>query len=186
MLAEATRPSQAQAEPVVEEAPPVEEPEPTDPELPPSRESAPTAKRPSPFDEIGFLRTVVGRTTPFPGLGASQSDIEVDAAMSELREPTPTPVPSKPAVPEPEPAARTSARTSIPTFEPPSVTEPARSSRASVPSMEAEPAAAPTPDVGRRSGGMDAARSLKCQECGSMNYPTEWYCEKCGGELAAF
>ncbi len=29
------------------------------------------------------------------------------------------------------------------------------------------------------------ARTLKCGECGTMNRPTEWYCEKCGGELAA-
>lgn len=28
-------------------------------------------------------------------------------------------------------------------------------------------------------------KTLKCSECGSMNYPTEWYCERCGGELAA-
>ena len=28
-------------------------------------------------------------------------------------------------------------------------------------------------------------KPLKCQECGTMNYPTEWYCERCGGELAA-
>ena len=26
---------------------------------------------------------------------------------------------------------------------------------------------------------------LKCNECGAMNYPTEWYCERCGAELAA-
>jgi hypothetical protein len=32
----------------------------------------------------------------------------------------------------------------------------------------------------------DAQRTLKCQECGWMNVPTEWYCEKCGGELSAF
>jgi uncharacterized OB-fold protein len=43
------------------------------------------------------------------------------------------------------------------------------------------------PPIERVSTGVsDAARSLKCQECGWMNYPTEWYCEKCGGELAAF
>ena len=30
-----------------------------------------------------------------------------------------------------------------------------------------------------------AIKTLKCSECGSMNYPTEWYCERCGGELAA-
>lgn len=31
----------------------------------------------------------------------------------------------------------------------------------------------------------EQVKTLKCQECGTMNYPTEWYCEKCGGELAA-
>lgn len=30
-----------------------------------------------------------------------------------------------------------------------------------------------------------AIKTLKCQECGTLNYPTEWYCERCGGELAA-
>lgn len=31
----------------------------------------------------------------------------------------------------------------------------------------------------------EAIKTLKCQECGTLNYPTEWYCERCGGELAA-
>jgi len=30
-----------------------------------------------------------------------------------------------------------------------------------------------------------AAKTLKCTECGTMNLPTEWYCERCGAELAA-
>ncbi|HEX2722341.1 MAG TPA: hypothetical protein VHM24_05445 [Gemmatimonadaceae bacterium] len=30
----------------------------------------------------------------------------------------------------------------------------------------------------------DQSKSLKCPECGTPNYPTEWYCERCGGELA--
>jgi len=34
-----------------------------------------------------------------------------------------------------------------------------------------------------QSGTID--RSLKCKECGAMNLPTEWYCERCGAELAA-
>jgi hypothetical protein len=29
------------------------------------------------------------------------------------------------------------------------------------------------------------AKTLKCGECGSLNRPTEWYCERCGAELAA-
>ena len=28
-------------------------------------------------------------------------------------------------------------------------------------------------------------KTLKCAECGAMNLPTEWYCERCGAELAA-
>jgi hypothetical protein len=40
------------------------------------------------------------------------------------------------------------------------------------------------PIVLRNEGGQPA-KSLKCTECGSMNYPTEWYCERCGAELAA-
>jgi hypothetical protein len=27
-------------------------------------------------------------------------------------------------------------------------------------------------------------RTLKCAECGAMNLPTEWYCDRCGAELA--
>jgi len=31
----------------------------------------------------------------------------------------------------------------------------------------------------------EAAKTLKCAECGAANYPTEWYCERCGAELAS-
>jgi hypothetical protein len=34
-------------------------------------------------------------------------------------------------------------------------------------------------------GGGKAQKELKCAECGAMNLPTEWYCERCGAELAA-
>ena len=33
--------------------------------------------------------------------------------------------------------------------------------------------------------GNTAAKTLKCTDCGAMNRPTEWYCERCGAELAA-
>ncbi len=44
------------------------------------------------------------------------------------------------------------------------------------------PAAAPSAPSGDKA---TAARTLRCGECGAMNRPTEWYCEKCGAELAA-
>ena len=33
--------------------------------------------------------------------------------------------------------------------------------------------------------GTSVDKSLKCKECGTMNMPTEWYCESCGAELSA-
>ena len=42
-----------------------------------------------------------------------------------------------------------------------------------------------TPIVLRPTGTIEQAKTLKCNECGAMNYPTEWYCERCGAELAA-
>jgi len=41
------------------------------------------------------------------------------------------------------------------------------------------------PIVLRNSGQTEQSKTLKCGECGTMNYPTEWYCERCGAELAA-
>jgi hypothetical protein len=39
------------------------------------------------------------------------------------------------------------------------------------------------PDSSPRSS--KSVKSLKCHECGTLNLPTEWYCERCGAELAA-
>jgi hypothetical protein len=36
-----------------------------------------------------------------------------------------------------------------------------------------------------RPGAPSNAKTLKCGECGTLNRPTEWYCERCGAELAA-
>jgi hypothetical protein len=41
------------------------------------------------------------------------------------------------------------------------------------------------PVVLRNASVPEPTKTLKCAECGSMNYPTEWYCERCGAELAA-
>ena len=42
----------------------------------------------------------------------------------------------------------------------------------------------PTSAIGRDTSG-EGVKSLKCGECGALNYPTEWYCERCGAELAS-
>ena len=52
----------------------------------------------------------------------------------------------------------------------------------------AAPAAVATPvpeaDLPKPRGSTESNRTLKCPECGTMNRPTEWYCERCGSELA--
>ncbi|MCO4101599.1 MAG: hypothetical protein HEQ38_19840 [Gemmatimonas sp.] len=47
------------------------------------------------------------------------------------------------------------------------------------------PAAAPAASVSPATTN-EPQKTLRCTECGTMNLPTEWYCERCGGELAAF
>jgi TolA-binding protein len=112
-----------------------------------------------------------------------------------------SPVVPRPAVPEP------------PTLNPPSRVEQPVGARTQTQSPGAPPARSPfdqfpvlrpgtgastppstttavaTPPSVPKSGGAQDPRSeqhktLKCPECGAANYPTEWYCERCGGELA--
>jgi len=113
-----------------------------------------------------------------------------------------SPVVPRPAIPEP------------PTLNPPSRVEPTVPARAQVPppaaptqgrspfdqfpvlrpgggsaSPPSSTTAVATPPAVPKSGGGQDPRSeqhktLKCPECGAANYPTEWYCERCGGELA--
>jgi hypothetical protein len=44
------------------------------------------------------------------------------------------------------------------------------------------PTSLPTPPVDEDA---EDPKPLKCRDCGTMNLPTEWYCEQCGAELAA-
>ncbi len=70
--------------------------------------------------------------------------------------------------------------------------EPSRPARRpSNPSMPAQTATAPprapepaTPAPAPAKVASGVAKTLKCGECGTLNRPTEWYCERCGAELA--
>ena len=64
------------------------------------------------------------------------------------------------------------------------VTSDATEAGAHVPAAGAPPAVTPASATPRGTDAV-AAKTLRCAECGTMNYPTEWYCERCGGELAA-
>jgi hypothetical protein len=87
-------------------------------------------------------------------------DLEFLKAMTESR---PAAAGSDPASATPEAAAPTSAAPANAPVQTPRATE-------AIPPSE-PPAEQP--------------KTLKCQECNTLNYPTEWYCERCGAELAA-
>ena len=103
-------------------------------------------------DELAFLRSVLGRSTPFtnsggqPAVSAPPSDPPPRRDSASIR--STSGASAYQAVEEKE--SRGSASVSVPT----------------------------PPDN-------EVVKTLKCQECGTMNFPTEWYCERCGGELAA-
>jgi TolA-binding protein len=110
-----------------------------------------------------------------------------------------SPVVPRAAVPEPptlNPPAR-SEQPTAPRAQNPPPTTPARSPFDQFPVLRPGGTSTPpqtttavaTPPSVPKSGGANDPRSeqhktLKCPECGAANYPTEWYCERCGGELA--
>lgn len=116
------------------------------------------------FDELAFLSEVVG----MPEADRAQASVAAEPAGQDHGPVMPTP--------RPEAASQLSsenARGAIMQQVPP-VTRPLA---ANVPSN--------TPIVLRTQGQDQQAKTLRCNECGSLNYPTEWYCERCGAELAA-
>jgi hypothetical protein len=128
----------------------------------PRIEERPTARGQEKFDELAFLSEVVGEnSTSQPPRRPSQPVANGAGQAGQV-------------IMRDEAAAESLAR----------------SIRSSVESGSAErPLAANvpanTPIVLRTAPGADQSKSLKCGECGAMNYPTEWYCERCGAELAA-
>jgi hypothetical protein len=138
-------------------------PPPPPPSLAPRAEDRPAPRGSSDkFDELAFLSEVVGEGAPGqPGRRPGQQGGNGAAQPSQV-------------ITRDEAAAEALAR----------------SLRASVEAGTAErPLAANvssnTPIVLRPAPGADQSKTLKCGECGALNYPTEWYCERCGAELAA-
>ena len=114
-----------------------------------------------------------------------------------LAEPTPAPVTARPAprspAREPEithgpPADEMAFLKSVAADEDkkpaPAPAPAARRSNpgAGSPGRSAETATTQAPPA--KPGAAGVAKTLKCGECGTLNRPTEWYCERCGAELA--
>jgi len=151
-------------------------PEPVTPTpAPPTR-----APAPSNFDELAFLQSVVDRPAPPPPPTpdvAPQPRVERPAAAASARNGVIDDVPpsageSVAAAPPRRNAAPSPVFTSAPLIPKDGAEVNASLTPGSIPAFLKD---VPTEQI----------KTLKCQECGTMNYPTEWYCERCGGELAA-
>ncbi len=129
---------------------------------------------------------IIGET-PFvvPEAAAPYASNEVDDALAMFAE---TPVQPMRAVPEPPaPQAPQAPSATVPPIDPFDDLAFLHSVIAPSGSQPAVPAATVTPpSVPVSNAQAEPAKTLRCTECGTMNLPTEWYCERCGGELAAF
>ena len=152
-----------------------------DEEQPEPEKPRPKAKSSKEFNELEFLTKVVGespptpevlkqRTTPSGTPVAPPQSSGSSAARTETPKATPAqPAPAAPAAPvaaeapaQPKPVAAEATAT------PPTGTAATKDDR---------------PNQPRQSMMAEQPKTLKCQECGTMNYPSEWYCERCGAEM---
>ncbi|HVE77271.1 MAG TPA: Ran-binding zinc finger domain-containing protein [Gemmatimonadaceae bacterium] len=117
------------------------------------------------FDELEFLKSVVGKERAADGRGSGPSP--AGAAVPATAPAAVAPVLAPLARPDPAPVSRQR--------------EPEQSTEEAAPAVE-ESAEVPAflKDVPQ-----EAQKTLKCTACGTMNFATEWYCERCGGEMAA-
>jgi septal ring factor EnvC (AmiA/AmiB activator) len=131
-------------------------------------------------------------SAPTPARAPRPEPVEHSAPAMIVAEAEEAPSRYAPKRPEPEPAAapvdelaflksvaeeeiKPSRRPSNPGMVAPAAT--------SAPARAPEPAVQTAiPTVSKAAAGV--AKTLKCGECGTLNRPTEWYCERCGAELA--
>lgn len=143
---------------------------------PAASQAAPIVERPSaaPITERPSAAPVVERPSAKPAapMSAGPSFDELAFLNSVVgRASTPVntdPPPPRPSRPVQQPASTGPAAPIVPRVSTQSGSDP-----------DSGPLGRPTPRTSQ------AIKTLKCQECGTLNYPTEWYCERCGGELAA-
>ena len=154
--------------------PPAPAPKPTTPPSAPAVRRTPSAGTP-PSPRTGDV--------PLAGTAAKPTTGEVPLTPTAAPSPPPGPAP---AAPRPTPSAA-SAASSAPPAAAPAPPAPPAPPAAPAPKPEVrKPAEPPRPDnaLGLRTSDVAEQKTLKCAECGSMNYPAEWYCERCGAELA--
>lgn len=157
----AQRPVAAHAPAAAPHPPVAAKTERAEPIIPSAEPAPPPRAQAERFDELAFVSNVLGADGPAPATAPPPTPIrpmrDVGSANAPMR-------------------GRASQESLVESVR----IDPTRVERplaANVPSN--------TPIVLRTSGQTEQAKTLKCSECGAFNYPTEWYCERCGAELAA-
>ena len=153
---------------ITESSPPPKRQTPTSTAVPRTTPSGNTAARRTPSGPGGAGTVAQPRATP-PG----------GSAAPPRSTPTGTPAAANP----PAPAPRVSQATPAPA----AALDPASAPAEPAPAAEKKKPTPEKPDnaLGLRSSDVaEQPKTLKCAECGTMNYPSEWYCERCGAELA--
>jgi hypothetical protein len=149
---------------------PVMRPEPAPP--------APTPARAPPPKEEMIERSP---PPPPPPPAAEPAPVEPPAAQRMPKPPRPQPEPAPAAADNDELAFLKSVAEE-------EQRKPSGSRRPSNPGVAAAQGSraveAPAAPSGGQAGAPGVAKTLKCGECGTLNRPTEWYCERCGAELA--
>lgn len=158
-------------------APPKSEPAPQPPNATAVGPTGPTQMSTRPrgarnnFDELAFLSTVIGKNDVGAHAAAETAPVQVDEPFVERQGTEPLIKPPLEIVRE---------ETAIESR----LTEAENAGTEMAEHPVAEDVASVTPIV-RPSTALEQGKTLRCNECGGMNYPTEWYCERCGGELGA-
>lgn len=135
------------------------------------------------FDEMEFLKSVVGPNTP----QATPTPVKRPPTPSggTPRQPTPPGGTAYPPKREPTPTA-TSAQKPTEKVDAPAAAAPPAAPAPPAKQQSLNTSSQSDNALGIRSSeAVEQPKTLKCPECGTMNYSSEWYCERCGAELAA-
>ncbi len=97
--------------------------------------------------------------------------VEPPPKLAEVRQNTPAPPPAEASVTQSAQIADKSEPVKFPNWSESDKSQ-AESTSASQPKSKTAPVRP------------ESEKTLKCHECEALNFPTEWYCEKCGSELA--
>jgi hypothetical protein len=160
-------------------AEPEEEEAPAEPEPEPAEEAAPAAAADDgeDWEPVIPLADVPAQAPPAAPPSAPRFTPRGSSRTSEPTPPRTIPFPTR-TEPSPDDLAFLKSMAD----EQPA---PKRSSGASRGSDSGAGAGRASVPGGERPSQAAAPKTLKCGECGTLNRPTEWYCERCGAELAA-